>query len=137
MRIAESVWLPRKLKLGLGKMFLNGNIYVDGREQIFPKCIILQKRELPCIFVFTLSFLNKILSRTTIRPERTSSSGSFLSYKGHQNQGEKVKTYLLTISQCMTLENKQWRPLLIGFLKSHWKEEYKKCVFVETGNTQG
>lgn len=37
----------------------------------------------------------------------------------------------------MTLENKQGRLLLVGFLKGHWKEEYKKYLFVEIMNMQG
>lgn len=78
-KTAEPVWLPQKLKLGLGQMFLNGNIChtFQNREQTFPKYIILQKRELSYIFVFTFLFEQKILFRTTICLERTSSSGSF------------------------------------------------------------
>lgn len=140
-KTAEPVWLSRKLKLGLGQMFLNENIYhtFQNREQSFPKYIILQKRELPYIFCsILLSILNKILSRMTICLERNSSSGSFLSYKDHQTKlGGKVKTYLLTIPECMTLENKHWTSLSVGFLKSRWKEEYKNYLFVETVNMQG
>lgn len=37
----------------------------------------------------------------------------------------------------MTLENKHWRLSVVGFLKGHWKEEYKKYLFVEIMNMQG
>lgn len=121
-KTAEPVWLPQKLKLGLGQMFLNGNIChtFQNREQTFPKYIILQKRELSYIFVFTFLFEQKILFRTTICLERTSSSGSFffLSYKGHWTKsGGKVKTYLLIFPERMTLENKHWKSLLVDFVK--------------------
>lgn len=121
-KTAEPVWLPQKLKLGLGQMFLNGNIChtFQNREQTFPKYIILQKRELSYIFVFTFLFEQKILFRTTICLERTSSSGRFffLSYKGHWTKsGGKVKTYLLIFPERMTLENKHWKSLLVDFVK--------------------
>lgn len=139
-KTAEPVWLPRKLKLGLGQMFLNGNIYhtFQNREQTFHKYIILQKRELPYIFVFIFLFEQKILFRTTICLERTSSGGSFLSYKGHWTKsGEKVKIYLLIFPERVTLENKHWKSLLVDFVKSHWKEEYKKYLFVKTEYARG
>lgn len=37
----------------------------------------------------------------------------------------------------MTLENKHWKSLLVDFIKSHWKEEYKKYLFVETEYASG
>lgn len=136
-KTAEPVWLPRKLKLGLGQMFLNGNIYhTFQNSKLFPNTSFFRKES--CLIFLSFLFEQKILFRTTICLERTSSGGSFLSYKGHWTKsGGKVKTYLLIFPECVTLENKHWKSLLVDFIKSHWKEEYKKYLFVETEYASG
>lgn len=58
-KTAEPVWLPRKLKLGLGQMFLNGNIYhTFQNNKLFPNTSFFRK-ESCLIFLSLLSFLNK------------------------------------------------------------------------------
>ena len=119
-------------------MFLNGSIHHTCQDwkQIFPQNIVLQKRELPYISFFTLSFLNKVLFRKTLSLERTSSDGSFLSYKGQlAKSGETVKTF---INYSWGYDHgEQALEIIISKLLTKVLERGIQDLFVEIVNMQG